>query len=158
MKPTKLKDEERAALDKIIASLENPKVEKIRLLQEMQRRFDYLREDQMVYVADKIGTTYTDLYGIATFYSFYNLYPAGRHTIFICEGTSCHVKGGKKLRTKLKELIGISVRQTTEDQRFTLKSVRCLGCCGISPVVQIDNDTYGRVKSADLGGILARYK
>ncbi len=153
-----MNDQERKALDRIIASLENPKVEKIRLLQEMQKEFDYLQEEHMKYVAEKIGTSYTDLYGIATFYSLYNLFPAGRHTIFICEGTSCHVKGGKKLTAKLKELLGIRIKETTKDQRFTLKSVRCLGCCGISPVIQIDNDTYGRVKPADLEGILARYE
>jgi NADH:ubiquinone oxidoreductase subunit E len=153
-----MNDEEKRILDQIIASLENPKVEKIRLLQEMQKKFEYLREDHMKYVAERTGTSYTDLYGVATFYSLYNLFPAGRHTIFICEGTSCHVKGGKKLTEKLRELLGIRIRETTKDQRFTLKSVRCLGCCGISPVIQIDKDTYGRVKPADLEDILAKYK
>jgi len=153
-----MNDQEKKALDRIIASLENPRIEKIRLLQEMQKEFDYLQEEHMKYAAEKTGTSYTDLYGIATFYSLYNLFPAGRHTIFVCEGTSCHVKGGKKLTAKLKELLGIRIKETTKDQRFTLKSVRCLGCCGISPVIQIDSDTYGRVKPADLEGILARYE
>jgi NADH:ubiquinone oxidoreductase subunit E len=151
-------DEERGIIDKIIASLDNPKVEKIRLLQEIQRKFEYLKEDHMRYAAEKTGTSYSDLYGIATFYSFYNLFPAGRHTILICEGTSCHVKGGSKLRAKIKDLLGIKVKETTEDRRFTLKSVRCLGCCGISPVIMVDNETFGRVKPADLEDILSRFK
>ena len=153
-----MNEAEKKAIDMIIASLENPKVEKIRLLQAIQRKFEYLREDHMRYAAEKTGTSYSDLYGVATFYSFYNLFPAGRHTILICEGTSCHVKGGNKLRLKLKELLGIKIRETTEDQRFTLKSVRCLGCCGISPVIMVDDQTFGRVKPADLEDILARFK
>ncbi len=144
-------------LDRIIAGIEDAKTAKIRLLQEIQKQYEYLPEAQMKYAAEKIGTSYQDLYGIATFYAQFNLSPAGRHTILICEGTSCHVKGGKKLRAKLKAILGIDVKGTTEDKRFTLKSVHCLGCCGISPVIMIDSQTFGKVRLAELEEVLSGF-
>ncbi len=144
-------------LDQMISRIEDPKTAKIPLLQALQGTYEYLPEPQMKYVAQKIGTSYQDLYGIATFYAQFNLAPPGRHTIFICEGTACHVKGGQRLRAKLKALLGINVKETTRDRRFTLKSVRCLGCCGISPVLMIDGVTFARVKPTDVGDILSTF-
>ncbi len=112
----------------------------------------------MKYVAGRIGDSYTNLYGIATFYAQFNLNPAGRHTIYVCEGTSCHVKGGKKLLSKIAEILNIKVKETTEDKRFTLKVVRCLGCCGISPTIMVDNETYARVRPADIETILSKFE
>jgi NADH:ubiquinone oxidoreductase subunit E len=112
----------------------------------------------MRYVAEKIGTSYTDLFGIATFYAQFNLSPAGRHTIYVCEGTSCHVKAGRRILAKTSELLKIKVKDTTLDGRFSLKVVRCLGCCGISPTIMVDNATFGRVKPTDLPNILAKFE
>ena len=151
-------NQEEEEIENIIAGIEDAKTAKIRLLQELQKKYGYLREEHMKYVAKRIGGSYTDLYGIATFYAQFNLNPAGRHTIFVCEGTSCHVKGGKRLLSKMGELLNIKVKETTEDKRFTLKVVRCLGCCGISPTIMVDNETYGRVRSADLEKILCKYE
>jgi len=150
--------EEEIEIENIISGIEDAKTAKIRLLQDLQKKYGYLHEDHMKYVAKRLGNSYTDLYGIATFYAQFNLNPAGRHTIYVCEGTSCHVKGGKKLLSKISELLRIKVKETTEDKRFTLKVVRCLGCCGISPTIMVDNDTFGRVKSADLEKILSKYE
>ncbi|MGD0237145.1 MAG: NADH-quinone oxidoreductase subunit NuoE [Syntrophorhabdales bacterium] len=153
-----MNDQEEMEIEEIIGGIEDVKTAKIRLLQELQKKYGYLREDHMRYVAKRIGDSYTDLYGIATFYSQFNLNPAGRHTIYVCEGTSCHVKGGKKLLSKIGELLGVKVKETTEDKRFTLKVVRCLGCCGISPTIMIDNETFGRVRSTDLTSIFCRFE
>jgi len=150
--------QEEIEIEDIIARIEDVKTAKIRLLQELQKKYGYLHDEHMKYVAKRIGDSYTDLYGIATFYSQFNLNPAGRHTIYVCEGTSCHVKGGKKLLSKTGELLNIKVKETTEDKRFTLKVVRCLGCCGISPTIMVDNETYGRVRSADLAKILCKFE
>lgn len=153
-----MNQQEKRELEKIIAGIEDVKTAKIRLLQELQKKYGYLHEDHMRYVANKIGDSYTDLYGIATFYSQFNLSPAGRHTIYVCEGTSCHVKGGKKLLSKTIELLNVKVKETTEDKRFTLKVVHCLGCCGISPTLMVDNETFGRVRLTDLTNILRRFE
>ena len=153
-----MREQEKMEIDNIIAGIEDVKTAKIRLLQELQKKYEYLHEDHMKYAANRIGNSYTDLYGIATFYSQFNLSPAGRHTIYICEGTSCHVKGGKKLLSKISELLRIKVKETTEDRRFTLKVVRCLGCCGISPTIMVDNETFGRVRLTDLPNIIRKFE
>jgi NADH-quinone oxidoreductase subunit E len=151
-------EQEKIEIEQIIAGIEDVKTAKIRLLQELQKKYGYLREEHMRYVAKKIGNSYTDLYGIATFYSQFNLNPAGRHTIYVCEGTSCHVKGGKRLLSKIGELLNVKVKETTEDKRFSLKVVRCLGCCGISPTIMVDNQTFGRVRPTELANILSRFE
>jgi NADH:ubiquinone oxidoreductase subunit E len=153
-----MNDQEKKEIDAIITSVEDAKTAKIRLMQELQKKYGYLREDHMRYAAERIGTSYTDFYGIATFYAQFNLSPAGRHTIYVCEGTSCHVKGGKRLLNKIREQLNVKVNETTEDRRFTLKIVRCLGCCGISPTIMVNNQTYGRVRLSDLPSILSRFE
>ncbi len=150
--------EEKRTLDKIIGSLEDPKHDKLRLLQLVQNEYLSLRDEHMRYVADKIGTSYTDLYGIATFYSLFNLNPPGRHTISVCMGTGCHVKGAQRIMKKLEKVLGIKVNGTTKDQRFSLKSVRCLGCCGLAPVIMVDDQTFGRVRTGQIEGILEDFE
>jgi NADH-quinone oxidoreductase subunit E len=153
-----LNEQEQKEIDEIISSIEDVKTAKIRLMQELQKKYGYLHEDHLKYVAVKIGTSYTDLYGIATFYAQFNLSPAGRHTVYVCEGTSCHVKGGKKILSKVSELLNVKVKETTEDNRFTLKVVRCLGCCGISPTIMVDDETFGRVRANKLPSIFSRFE
>ena len=149
--------DEKTKLDMIVASVDDPKIELIRVLQDVQEEYRYLSDEHMRYLAKIIGTSYTNIFGVATFYSQFNLNPPGRNTIFLCEGTACHVKGGQDIRKKLTELLGIDVGQTTEDRRYSIKSVRCLGCCGLAPVININDETFGRVKTSQLGGILAQF-
>ncbi len=153
-----MNQDEQQILDDIITRVDDPKVEKLRLLQEVQKEFGYLKDEHMIYLAKKTGTTFTDLYGVATFYSQFNLHPQGRHTIYVCSGTSCHVKGGKDIIEKIQELLGIGIKETTEDERFSLKAVRCIGCCGLAPVIMIDDQTFGRVKTTQLEGIITGFK
>lgn len=153
-----MNESEQAALNEIVRSIPDMRRGTIKILQETQRRFAYLRDDHMRYLAVKMGVSYTDLYGVATFYAQFNLAPPGEHTIHVCEGTACHVKGGKKLRGRLREILGIDVKETTPDGKFSLRSVRCLGCCGIAPVVMIDDQTYGRVRPAGVQGIVEGFK
>jgi NADH-quinone oxidoreductase subunit E len=153
-----MNQQEQQEIEQIIAGIEDVKTAKIRLLQELQNKYGYLHDDHMQFAAEKIGTSYTNLYGIATFYSQFNLNPAGRHTLYVCEGTSCHVKGGKKLLGTISQLLGVKFKETTPDGRFTLKVVRCLGCCGISPTIMIDNNTFGRVRIKDLSNIFEKFE
>ena len=150
--------QEISALDEIISGIDQPNIFKIRLLQHVQKKYGYIKNEHLDYLAKRIGTTATDLYGIATFYDQFNLNATGRHMIYVCEGTTCHVKGGKAIREKLKELLGIEVRQTTADGRFSLKSARCLGCCGLAPVIMIDDKSFGRVKPQKIPQILSEFK
>jgi NADH:ubiquinone oxidoreductase subunit E len=153
MEPTEI-----AILDGIISGVHDPKIELIKVLQDVQGEYGYLKDEHMRYLAKAIGTSYTNIYGVATFYSQFNLNPPGRNTIFLCEGTACHVKGGQDIRKKLTELLGIDIGQTTEDRRYSIKSVRCIGCCGLAPVININEETFGRVKTSQLEGILAQFE
>ena len=148
--------EDKRIIDRIVESVENPKEEKIRIMQLTQEAFKSLSNEHMRYLTKKIGVSYSDLYGIATFYHFFNLVPPGKHTITVCQGTACHVKGSERIISKL-ETLGIEMNGTTKDNRFSLKSVRCLGCCGLSPVMTVDEETFGRVRTSQLDGILKKY-
>lgn len=149
---------EQVKLEKIVAGVEDPRIELIKVLQEVQAEYGYLRDDHMRHLARLIGTSYTHIYGVATFYAQFNFHPPGRNTIYLCEGTACHVKGGQDIRKKLNDLIGIDVGETTRDQRFSMKSVRCIGCCGLAPVININDQTFGRVKTSELEGILSQFE
>jgi len=150
--------QEMTALDEILSGINQPHIFKIRVLQHTQKKYGYLKTEHLEYLAEKIGTSTTDLYGIATFYDQFNLNAPGRHMIYVCEGTTCHVKGGKAIATKLKDMLKIDFRQTTEDGRFSLKSARCLGCCGLAPVIMVNDKSFGRVKPQKLPAILAEFK
>jgi len=149
---------EKNEIEKIIKSVEDPKYQKIEMLQKLQGKYKWLQDKHMKYLAETTGVSYTDLYGIATFYTQFKLHPPGRHKISVCMGTGCHVKGGKKILEKLKDLLEIDVNETTEDRRFSLDQVRCLGCCGLAPVINIDGETFGRVSTKELEGILEEFK
>ncbi|MCK5024446.1 MAG: NADH-quinone oxidoreductase subunit NuoE [Thermoplasmata archaeon] len=157
-KPKELSWEEKRMLDMIIDSVEDTKHQKLLLLQLIQKEYNSLRDEHMRYLAKSIGTSYSDIYGIATFYAQFNLSPPGRHTISVCMGTGCHVKGSKRILEKIQGNLGIKVNGTTKDGRFSLKSVRCLGCCGLAPVIMIDDETFGRVRSSQIDSILEKFE
>lgn len=142
----------------IVEGLDDPKIELIKVLQEVQEKQGYLKDEHMRYIARLIGISYTNLYGVATFYSQFNFHPPGRNTILLCEGTACHVKGGQDIRKRLNELLRIDVGETTKDRRFSIKSVRCIGCCGLAPVININGQVFGRVKTSQLEGILSQFE
>ena len=130
----------------------------IMILQAIQRRYNYLPKPALTYLATKIGIPMSQIYGVATFYSTFSLEPRGRNIISICLGTACHVRGGNRVHDKLEELLKISDGQTTEDMRFTLESVRCIGCCSLGPVVKINEDMHGRIGTGEVENVLAQYE
>ena len=130
----------------------------IMILQAIQRRFNYLPKPALTYLSAKIGVPYSKIYEVATFYSTFSLEPRGRNIISICLGTACHVRGAERVRERLHETLDIADGQTTEDGRFTLESVRCIGCCSLGPVMKINEDMHGRIASDEVEKVLGQYE
>jgi NADH:ubiquinone oxidoreductase subunit E len=146
-------------LDNIIEKdFNSDKENLIMILQAIQRRFNYLPRPTLSYLSVKIGVPLSQIYGVATFYSTFSLEPRGRNIISICLGTACHVRGGERVRERIQETLSIKDGQTTEDARFTLESVRCIGCCSLGPVVKINEDMYGRIASDEVEKVLNQYE
>lgn len=130
----------------------------IMMLQAIQRRYNYLPRPAVNYLSTKIGVPLSRIYGVVTFYSTFSLQPRGRNIISVCLGTACHVRGGEKVHEKLKELLNIDDSQTTEDRRFTLETVRCIGCCSLGPVVKINEDMHGHINANKIQKVLNQYE
>lgn len=130
----------------------------IPVLEECQRIVGYLPVELQQYIGQGLNVPGSTIYGVVTFYSFFSMVPKGRHTVKVCLGTACYVRGTKNIITRLKEGFGLVVGQTTEDRRFSLEAVRCLGACGLAPVVVVDEDTHGGVRPDRVGQILERYE
>jgi NADH:ubiquinone oxidoreductase subunit E len=127
-------------------------------LHEINTRCGYLPEDEVHKVASELAVPLSQVFSAATFYSIFSFEPCGRHKLQVCEGTACYVQGAAQLLAHLETELGIAPDQTTDDLAFTLKRVRCVGSCGLAPVVRVDNDTFGRLSPADLGAILDKYR
>ena len=117
-----------------------------------------LPEDVQKYIAKEMDIPVSDVYGVATFYAQFNLEPKGQYTISVCMGTACYVKGSRKVLDKLEEVLGIKAGHTTPDGLFTLNATRCLGACGLAPVMMINEDVYGRLTPDEIPGIIAKYR
>ena len=130
----------------------------IPLLQEVQKENGYISEESLDRVATHANAPLSTVYGVATFFSQFRLTRPGLHMIRVCEGTACHVLGANDVMDALQELLSVQVGETTPDGIFTLESVRCLGCCSLSPAVMIDDETYGRVSRKGIVKILAKYR
>lgn len=128
------------------------------VLQEAQGIFGCVPMDVQQKIADGLGTTLSEVYGVATFYSQFTLQPRGKYVISVCLGTACYVKGSQKVLDKLSEQLGIPVGSTTADGLFTLEATRCLGACGLAPVMTVNGEVYGRLVPDDIPGILSKYK
>ncbi len=130
----------------------------IMILQAIQRRYNYLPKPALTYLSAKIGVPYSKIYEVATFYSTFSLEPRGRNIISICLGTACHVRGAERVRERLHESLNIADGQTTADGRFTLESVRCIGCCSLGPVMKINEDMHGRIATDKVEKVLGQYE
>lgn len=128
---------------KIITKYKGKKDTLIPLLQEVQKEFNYVPKEAIDLIAKEMDMFPVNIYGVVTFYSMFKLDPPGKHIIKLCQGTACHVMGGKEILDYLENDFGIKVGQTTKDGLFTLERVACLGCCGMAPVVEIDGEFHG---------------
>lgn len=127
------------------------------VLQKAQEIYGYLPIEVQTIVADMLGLSLSEVYGVVTFYSQFSLNPKGDHRISICLGTACYVKGADKILSALEEKLGIKVGECTPDGVFSLDSCRCVGACGLAPVMMVDEDVYGRMTVDQIDGILQKY-
>jgi len=130
----------------------------IPVLEEVQGAVGYLPVELQGYIGSRLNLPGSNIYGVVTFYSFFTMVPKGRYTIKVCLGTACYVRGSKPILKRLSADLGLEVGQTTEDRRFSLESVRCLGACGLAPAVVIDEDTHGLVRPDKMPDILSQYE
>ena len=147
-----------AAVDNIYDTWKAQKGALIPMLQEIQHEFGYLPRTALEYLSKKLNQPISQIYGVCTFYSQFHLKPRGQHIIRVCQGTACHVRGIAKIATALEEEIQVPVGDTTEDLLFTYESVACVGCCGLAPVMMIDDVTYGRLIATAVPDILKKYE
>jgi len=117
----------------------------------------YLPKEELCRAADELGVPLSQVYSTASFYAAFSFEPRGRHTIRVCQGTACYIRGGRRILERLERLLDVEEGGTTDDLFFTLETVYCLGACGLSPSMQVDNDTYGRLKPDLLPHILEKY-
>ena len=128
------------------------------IMQEAQEIYGYLPYEVQKIISDELSVPMEKIYGIATFYSQFNLYPKGRYQVSVCLGTACYVKGSGAIYDKLQELLEISDGECTPDGKFSLDSCRCVGACGLAPVMMVNDDVYGRLTVDDVEGILEKYE
>jgi NADH:ubiquinone oxidoreductase subunit E len=129
----------------------------IPVLEEAQVSLEYLPLSVQKKIAAGLNLPLSRVYGVVTFYSFFTMTPRGKHTVRVCLGTACYVRGGKALSETLEKQFGIKEGETTADRMFTLESVRCLGACGLGPVIVVDDEVHGRVKPGKVKEILSQY-
>ena len=146
-------------LDDIIENqFNNDKENLIMILQAIQKKYNYLPQPALNYLSTKIGIPYSKIYGVATFYATFSLEPRGRHIISVCTGTACHVRGAERIREQISDSIHVNNGQTTDDGRFTLETVRCIGCCSLGPVVKIDENMHARLGTDEVQKVLNQYE
>lgn len=145
-------------LEKFIDGMETTKGALIAILHKAQNIFGYLPRDVQLYIARKLGIPGAEVYGVVSFYSYFTTKPGGKHTISVCMGTACFVRGADKIIERLKEKLDVESNEITEDGLFTLKDVRCIGACGLAPVVMVDDKVFGRVKEHELDDIINKYR
>ncbi len=146
-----------AELEQYIAENKDMKGPLMPVMQKAQELFGYLSMETMQLISDRLNVPVSEIYGVATFYALFSLTPKGEHIISVCTGTACYVKGAQAVLDEVKKILGIEAGQTTPDGKFTIQDTRCLGCCGLAPVMTINNDVYGRLEPADVKDILAKY-
>ncbi|MCU0519214.1 MAG: NADH-quinone oxidoreductase subunit NuoE [Anaerolineae bacterium] len=153
-----LSSEEKVELDRILEENRGRPGATMVVLTLTQERLGYVSPPMQRYIADSMGIPLSHIYGVLTFYSFFRMAPIGRHKVSICLGTACYVRGGPSLVEKLQQVLGVEVGETTEDNRFTLETCRCVGACSQAPVVMIDDDVVGRVQPQDVAKALRKYE
>lgn len=154
----KLKEKDVQQIKEICKSFDNQPGELINVLHKVQGVFGYLPAEVQEVVADEMDVSVAKVYGVVTFYSFFTMIPKGRNPISICTGTACYVRGAEKVLDEFKKQLGINVGESTPDGKFSLTCLRCVGACGLAPVVLVGEKTYGRVSPDGVKDILKAYE
>ncbi len=150
-------DDKFAAIANVIDLYKDKEGSLIQILHLAQQIYGYLPLDVQVFIADSLKIPLSEVSGVVTFYSFFSTEPRGRHTIRVCLGTACYVRGGKKIVESLKEKLDVDIGGTTKDGKFTFEVARCIGACGLAPAMMIDDVVYKQVNVNKLNAILAQY-
>lgn len=151
-------NEQHEKLLKVITKHKDEKGALMPIMQEAQEIYGYLPIEVQSVISNVLGIPLEKIYGVATFYSQFSLNPKGQYTISVCLGTACYVKGAGDILLKIKEILNISDGETTADGKFSLDSCRCIGACGLAPVITVNDDVYGKITADDVEGILAKYQ
>lgn len=146
------------AIEKILKKHGRTSDELIPILQDVQKEFGYISPESVKRISRYLKVSENQIYGVSSFYAQFRFTEPGRHGVKVCLGTACHVRGGATLLEVLERGLGISCGQTTDDKRYDLERVACLGCCALSPVVQIDRDIYSRMTVNRLTELLKEYE
>ncbi|MCL1858891.1 MAG: NAD(P)H-dependent oxidoreductase subunit E [Oscillospiraceae bacterium] len=150
--------EQEAMLAQVIDEYKNVKGALMPVLQKAQRIYGYLPIEVQKMIADGMDVSLEEIYGVVTFYSQFILNPKGEVAIAVCMGTACYVKGSGDILNKISANIGVKSGETSSDGKYSLEATRCIGACGLAPVMTINDDVYGRIKLEEVDEILARYK
>lgn len=149
--------EQELQLKEVIEKYKDMRGALLPVLQEAQGIYGYLPIEVQRMVADGLGISLSEVYGVATFYAQFSLTPKGQHRISVCLGTACYVKGADKILAEFEKILCIKSGECTPDGMFSIDSCRCVGACGLAPVVMIDEDVYGKIKPEDVQGIINSY-
>ncbi len=156
--PFKDTPEQKARLDEIIEAHKNEPGALMPIMQKAQEVYGYLPPEVQKHIAIKMDIPESEVYGVATFYSQFLLNPMGTNPVAVCLGTACYVKGSGLLMEKLESVLGIENGGITSDRQFSLSATRCIGACGLAPVLTVGEDVYGRLVPDDIEGIIAKYR
>lgn len=154
------KEQKQAAFDELAQFIETTHDDKgatMPIMQQAQKLFGCVSLEVQEFISAKTGVPVAELYGIATFYAQFTLEPKGDNVVSVCQGTACYVKGGAAILDEVKKILGINAGETTKDGKFSIQDTRCLGCCGLAPVMTINEDVYGRLVPSQVKDILAKY-
>ena len=150
--------EQQTRLDAVIAANKHDKSRLMAVMQEAQEIYGYLPIEVQARIAEGMNVPLEKVYGVATFYAQFSLSPKGEYHVAVCLGTACYVKGSGNIYAKLQEVLGIGGDECTPDRKFSLTASRCIGACGLAPVLTVNEDVYGRLTTADVEGIVAKYR
>ena len=156
--PFKDTPEQAARLDAIIAECAGDNSMLMHVMQEAQAIYGYLPFEVQEKIANGMNVPLEKVYGVATFYAQFALSPKGKYDISVCLGTACYVKGAQELLDELSAQLGIGAEECTPDGKYSLTACRCIGACGLAPVLTVNEDVYGKITAADIKGILAKYQ
>lgn len=149
--------EQEAQLKAVIEENRSDKSKLMAVMQEAQGIYGYLPREVQIMIAEGMGVPLEKVYGVATFYAQFALSPKGKYNISVCLGTACYVKGSQQVLDKIEDTLGIEAGECSADGKFSLEACRCIGACGLAPVMMINDDVYGRLVPDDIPDILAKY-
>ena len=150
--------EQAKKLEEVIAAANGDKSRLMAVMQDAQAIYGYLPYEVQCKIAEGLDVPVEKVYGVATFYAQFALSPKGKYDISVCLGTACYVKGAQELLDELSAQLGIGAEECTPDGKYSLTACRCIGACGLAPVLTVNEDVYGKITAADIKGILAKYQ